>query len=396
MIGAEDRVIAARWIVTSDGPPIERGTLTIRGGHIVAIHSNGDRSPDEFFDQAIITPGFVNAHTHLDLSHLHGRTPPTLPLTHWLKQIINGRIANDCTPQEAITLGLRQSLQHGTTLIADIAGSGLSWGALATAKTWAVCFREILGLKSSRADAAWKEAISWLQSRPDEPTVQAALSPHAPYSTNRAIIEAASRIAPVCIHLAESAHEAILLDQHAGPFVEFMQQLGVWEPSSLAPNWDWIAWRCSRAAYALFAHGNFLPPGFHLPPNGTVVYCPRTHAAFQHGDYPLRRFLSEGKRIALGTDSLASNPDLDILAEARFVRQQFPELLPATIIKMATINGAEAVQLDQMTGSIQVGKSADLVVVPVSNVETNDPLTLLLDQPLPNEPRRTMWRGEWR
>ena len=100
-------------------------------------------------------------------------------------------------------------------------------------------------------------------------------------------------------------------------------------------------------------------------------------------------------RVALGTDSLASNPDLDILAEARFLREHYPEVEPALLLRMLTVNGpAERMGVGAVAGSLTVGKSADLVVLPLPNGEASDPHDLVLQSTLPVQ--RVMFRGEWR
>ena len=397
MSGADERVLAARWLFPADAAPLPGGTVTVRDGLIVAVRPAGDRTPDEIFDTAALLPGLVNAHAHLDLSHLRNAVPPRLPLPDWLGQVVaHRRGMSDSSAADAVALGLAESLRFGTTLLADIAGAGLSWDALAAAPVWAVCYRELIGLTDDRAAAAWEEAAAWVNSRPPSENVRAGLSPHAPYSVHRAVIEAAARVAPVCIHLAESAEEKELLDRHAGPFVPFLKRLGVWNPAALAPSWDWVAWRCSRAPHALLAHGNYLPPGTALGPRSTLVYCPRTHAAFGHPPYPLAAFLAAGHRVALGTDSLASNPDLDVLAEARAVRAAHPDIPAATVLRMATLAGADAVGMGHVTGSLTPGKSADVVAMAVADAEPADPHDLLLTLDLPAIPRRTMWRGQWR
>src|SRR5262249_26751506 len=161
-------------------------------------------------------------------------------------------------------------------------------------------------------------------------------------------------------------------------FVPFLSELGVWDPDGLAPSWDWIVWKASRSPAALFAHGNYLPPQTRLPPNATVVFCPRTHAAFGHPPHPFRELMANGVRIGLGTDSLASNPDLDVLAEARFIHERYPDVPGEQLLRMATLNGAEALGFGRITGSLEVGKSADLVVVELSGCDDAGPFDLLL------------------
>src|SRR5205814_8406147 len=118
------------------------------------------------------------------------------------------------------------------------------------------------------------------------------------------------------------------------------------------------------------------------PPPSTLVYCPRTTAAFGHPPHPFREFLQRGVRVALGTDSLASNPDLDLLAEMRFVHQRHPDFPGDALLRMGTLSGAEALGWADETGSLTPGKSADLVVVPLPDID-GDPYQLLFESPQP-------------
>jgi cytosine/adenosine deaminase-related metal-dependent hydrolase len=150
---------------------------------------------------------------------------------------------------------------------------------------------------------------------------------------------------------------------------------------------------CGRAPRVLFIHGNELGPTTRIPANGTVVYCPRTHAAFSQPTHPFRDFLKLGVRVALGTDSLASNPDLDLLAEARFLYRSYPELDGQALLRMATLSGAEALGWADETGSLEPGKSADLVAVPLPNEEAAEPYSLVLGPAAPVS--AVLARGQW-
>ena len=108
----------------------------------------------------------------------------------------------------------------------------------------------------------------------------------------------------------------------------------------------------------------------------SVVFCPRTHAFFGHEPYPLEAMREAGVRVALGTDSRASNPDLGIVGELRHVAMSFPNIAPAEILRMATMDGAEALRLDGDVGSLTVGKRADLLAVTYDSEDT-DPYTAL-------------------
>jgi cytosine/adenosine deaminase-related metal-dependent hydrolase len=389
---ANDQVLSARWVFPVDAPPLAGGTVTVRAGRIAAVEPRGERTPDLDFGNAAIIPGLVNAHTHLDLSGMRDKVPPSTDFVGWLRSVIAYRRSQPSAAAD-IQTGLSEALRFGTTLIGDISAAGASWDALTSAPTWGVCFREMLGLPAARVPTVWADAVAWMHDHPDTPTCRAGVSPHAPYSVHKALIEASARLWPVCVHLAESEAERELLDRQAGPFVPFLKDLGVWDPDGLAPSWDWVAWKVARSPAGLLAHGNHLNAQT-VPPGATIVYCPRTHAAFGHPPHQFREFLDRGVRVALGTDSLASNPDLDILAEARHVYAT-ASIPGDAVLRMATLNGAAALGFGDDTGSLTVGKSADLIVVPLPDGEDRDPDSLLF-APAPMRRRRTMWRGAWR
>jgi hypothetical protein len=199
------------------------------------------------------------------------------------------------------------------------------------------------------------------------------------------------------LHLAESPAELELLSDKRGPFVTLLSELGLWderlitaELTDFLPTWEKPDWP------RVYIHCNYLPTDAPLLPRDAVVYCPRTHAAFGHPPHPFREFLARGVRVALGTDGLSSNPDLDLLAEARFVHARYPDFPGDALLKMATLAGAEALGWADETGSLEVGKSADLVAVPLPDREAADPHELLFAADAPADGRRTMFRGAWR
>ncbi|HEV3260362.1 MAG TPA: amidohydrolase family protein, partial [Gemmataceae bacterium] len=379
--------LTARWVFPVDGPPLERGTVTVRGERISAVEPCGRLRADLDLGNAAILPGLVNAHTHLDLTGLRGKCPPTADFTAWLRGVVRHR--RQLTPAQVesdIRAGLAESLAHGTTLLGDIAAEGLSWPVLAAAPLRAVVFYELLGLPPARARQAWAGACAWLADHPPTATCRPGLSPHAPYSVHRALYCLAARRArthnlPLTTHLAETPPELELLAHRRGSLVEFLSELGVWYPDGLASSPGQVLRLCRQAT--LFAHGNYLDAGAAVPRSGTIVYCPRTHAAFGHRAHPFRAFLAAGVRVALGTDSLASNLDLDVLAEARFLHVLYPDVPGEAVLRMATLSGAEALGWQAETGSLAPGKSADLMVLPLPAEDRSDPYRLVFGSSLP-------------
>jgi cytosine/adenosine deaminase-related metal-dependent hydrolase len=393
--------LTARWVFPVSGPPIEGGAITVEGPCITAVEPPGVRAADLDLGDCAVIPGLVNAHTHLDLTGLRGRVPFTGDFTAWLRAVIRHRQTRSAQQVEAdIGAGLRASVRFGVTLLADISAGGASWRALADAPIHSVVFRELLGLLADRARQAAKDAHAWLIEHADSAAPFAGLSPHAPYSVRRELFIGSGWLArthrvPLSVHLAETTAELELLQRHTGPFVPFLRELGVWDRDRLMGSVQSVIDTLDQPVPLLLVHGNYLPPSTRIPRHATVVYCPRTHAYFGHEPHPFRDFLARGVRVALGTDSLASNPDLDLLAEARFLHACYPDVPGATLLHMATLAGAEALGLDEVTGSLQPGKSADLVVLPLEEgvAQSGDPHSLVLGSE--RLPVRVMSRGRW-
>jgi len=390
--------LTARWVFPVDRPPLERGTVTLEGERIAAIEPRGERTADHDLGNVALLPGLVNAHTHLDLSGLRGKCPPTPDFIAWLRAVIRHRRGSTAEQvQVDIRAGLAEALRYGTTLVGDIAPAGASWPIFGAAPLRAVVYYELLGLPEARCRESLTAAQDWLEAHPRTLTCCPGWSPHAPYSVAGSGLRAAGTWnhapLPLAIHLAETLAEKELLETHSGPFVSFLEELGVWAPEQLAGDWGDVLRVTAAAGPVAYVHANYLPPDAPIPPGGSVVFCPRTHAAFGHPRHPFPAFLARGIRVALGTDSLASNPDLDVLAEARFTHAHYPKVSGEALLRMATLAGAEALGWADETGSITRGKSADLVVLPLPEAERHDPHWLVLESNLPV--RSVLWRGRW-
>lgn len=396
------RTLTARWVLSAAGPPLEGGLVTIRGDKIEAVEPRGTRAADEDLGNVAIIPGLVNPHTHLDLSGARGLIPPTDPehFTDWLKGVIAYRKTRSAEQvQDDIRAGLAESLRCGTTLIGDIANGGASWELLVETPLRTIVFREVIGLGFDWQDSYF-HANAWLFRRPNRDNCRSGISPHSPYSVRALLFTMLAARAldgkhPLTIHLAESPAEVDLIMSRTGSFLPFLANLGFHEPEFLIEDFSDLTQRMNTNSPQLFAHCNYLSSDDYFQTNQSIVFCPRTHAAFGHPPHPFREFLKRGVRVCLGTDSLASNPDLDILAEARFVHAKYPDFPGDQLLKMVTLAGAEALGWADDCGSLEPGKSADLVAVPLPNRD-GDPYDLLFSNEIAEAPRITLFRGEWR
>ena len=283
---------------------------------------------------------------------------------------------------------------------------------MAEAPLRGVVYHELIGLNRLRGIETSGAAFDWLaEVRRDcatqpEPKTRPGLSPHAPYSTAGWLYDrAAASNLPLSTHLAEMPEELELLATRGGPLRGFLEGLGAWdddwEPIGPRPA-DFIRKGENRKADWIVAHGNYIEADEfwqfrpEAAPSGqrvSIAYCPRTHARFGHAPHPYRAMLERGIVVALGTDSLASSPTLGILDEARFLRRLDESAPGALLLTMATLFGAWALRADHRTGSLKIGKSADLAVITLPDRDDPDPHRLLLESDGPIT--ATLFRGEF-
>ena len=221
------------------------------------------------------------------------------------------------------------------------------------------------------------------------------LTPHAPYTVPLRQIQATIALAtkrqrPWCTHWAETREECEFLRGHTDALDSFLRSLlaasGIRSPR-MAP-FAYLAKCVGGAPPGALAHCNYLEPGDaeRLAAAGHVVmYCPRSHRFFGHEPHPYRTLLQAGVTVALGTDSAASNENLSLLEELRYLRRETPEPPPdQTLLRMVTLDAARALGLQQHIGSLEVGKQADLAAFPCPR-DTADPAALLVETaPLPS------------
>ena len=311
-----------------------------------------------------------------------------------IQEEVNGRgfVSDVLADEERPEPGVETPVDAAEVVALDVGAVGMEFGRSALAGRGPVAF------------AAAPDPPAHLR-RPDAGSCLWALSPHAPYTVGpelfrRAVHLATTHRAPLAIHLAESREEMELLQRAAGPFVEALQALGAWDASAMQPGRRPMDFLRAMAALprGLIVHGNYLADDeigelARCRENLSVVYCPRTHAYFGHPEHPLRRMLAEGVAVAIGTDGRASNPDLSVLEELRFLRRAYPDLAGDVILRLGTLAGARSLGLDGQTGSLAPGKRADLAVVALPEANAAAPHDLLFDSNLPVV--GTICAGEW-
>ena len=367
----------ARWIFPISRPPIRDGWVTAVGDRILAL-SAGDRFPEQVpvvdLGERTILPGLINAHTHLEFSHLARPLGYSgIPLEEWVAEVIRDRQRADVDRSRSIRQGAEEARQSGTRLICEIAT--LPWQGLSgDLATEVIAMGEVLGLSEARASERLAAATEHLRSVHGRSGVVGGVSPHAPYSTSmetlRRSVEIATRAGVgVAMHIAESEAERELIERGCGPMAERLIEMGVFRSECFGPGTPNLLDRLSllaHAPYALIIHGHELrqPEIDRIcqHPNLTLVYCPRTQAFFGHRPRGFDAMWRRGGRIALGTDSRASNPDLSIWGELCWLWSHRSELDWQAVLRMGTVAGADAVQRPDL-GRIEPGGLGGLIAV---------------------------------
>ena len=344
------QVLSARWIIPVTGNPINGGWVRIQDGRVVEMGSKPAPCHAQPLGDVAIFPGLVNAHTHLEFSDCQrpiGESGISLP--EWIGKVISTRQSSDETSREqAIGIGIGELVKTGTCLAGEITTPPCEYPGNESGLDL-VPFAEVLGLSAERGSQRLELARSNLRRYP-----QGGVSPHSPYSTSRETLGACFELArkhhrPIAMHVAESPAERELLRTGTGPFADALQSLGVWEieqfPWPESPFLKLIE-QLASAPRSLLVHGNDLNESeirlLAEYPHITVVYCPRTHHFFRYDSHPVDQLLSSGVRVALGTDSRASNPDLNLWNEVQFLLNHRSDLDPLSVFRMATWSGSEA------------------------------------------------------
>jgi len=374
--------------------PLREGGLRVVGRRIVQwVEDTSTGASGSVVDlgDVVLLPRLVNAHTHLEFSDV--ATPigtSGMELADWIGQVIAARgQADDDHRAKAIALGIAESAAAGVGLIGDIATPPCRYesrineavGTLESPHPRVVSFAEIIGLSPQRADERFDAGVAHGDQLGQSPSwTEFGVSPHAPYSTpldliDRCVRLAASRDAPLAMHVAESPEERRLVRSGSGRFAEVLRSAGLWReglfPWPAGEPFVELVERLAAAPRVLLIHGNDLTDqeiaAIRRHRHVSVVYCPRTHAFFGHRPHPVDRLIEAGVRVALGTDSRASNPDLNLWREVQFLLRHRPDLEPYAVLRMATESGGVALSGPATDdGTIRPGVTTldDLVAIP--------------------------------
>jgi cytosine/adenosine deaminase-related metal-dependent hydrolase len=404
-------IIRSPYVAPIEGPTIENGYVEVADGRIVKVgrwrgagssistplfepepqsrrQTEGRRGVCDLGD-CVVLPGFVNAHTHLELTDYAGRLPAG-DLWGWVMELVALRSGPGQRERErgAVGHGAALSLEAGVTTVGDISRLHLAWPVLKDSPLRAVCFAELLCFADEPARTVAELAEKVREMECDDGLI-AGISPHAPYSVTAAQLRACVAMArqqsvPLTIHVAETPDERDYVERGKGRLYDMIAGAGYAAqcPPPRQPLFEYLAETGLFDVAGLLAHMNYVTDAELDRLAGSacsVAYCPRAHRFYGHEGHRFRDMLARGINVCVGTDSLAANESLSVLDELRFLRRAHRDLDAATLLAMGTSHGARALGLGDRTGALIPGRRADLVAIPLDASGMGDPLANVLE-----------------
>jgi cytosine/adenosine deaminase-related metal-dependent hydrolase len=391
--------LSADWVLPVDGPPIAGGLVRYEDGVIVDVTTG--RAERHFADAAIV-PGFVNAHSHLEYSRYAGFGDGQA-FGPWIATHVERKSRLDDDGMRALARqGVLDSLRSGITTTADYSFSGAAAPAAAELGLRAIVYIEVFAIDPADAEARFVR----IRSQVDETElVRIGVSPHAPYTCSVDVYRWCLSLGiPVGTHLAESASENDWLEHGTGPLAAMGSMLvaptGRRAVATLAPvlGPDLLCAHCVElddGEIALLADRG-------VP----IAHCPRSNALLGCGIAPVAELRAAGAQVGLGTDSPASTPSFDLFEEMRAAvylaraAAKRPEALDASsALRLATLDAARVLRIDDQVGTLTPGKRADLAVVSLAGSPyhpVEDPAAAVVFGGAPERVLQTVVDGETR
>ena len=387
-------ILHAGTVLPVEAHAIEAGAVAVDGGVIAAcgpyelVRKQFPSAEQIDVSNCALLPGLINAHTHLELSHLQGEVPYRGDFIDWVGRLTRARAAHDEDLSEVIADACRGSLAAGVTTVGDISFRHRVWASLADQPIRKTCFAEVFGMTND-LERPRRYLQQCIETTRTDSLLRLGISPHAPYSAGPGVYELAAQLAAehgltLATHLAETAAEVQFLQEGFGQWLDYLQRIHRWDGSFSCPHQRptqyFLGLDLADQPF-LLAHVNYIDDkelDALAKTKHSVAFCPRSHHFFDHPPHTFQRMVRAGINVCLGTDSLASNESLSILDEMRFIHRHWADLAGETLLRMATINGAAALGWQDKIGTITVGKEADLIAIELSG-KSSDALSDILE-----------------
>ncbi|MDB5010389.1 MAG: amidohydrolase [Mucilaginibacter sp.] len=370
------KIFRADYVFPVYADPIKNGVVTVDDfGKIISVSNNlpPDSSVPVEELSGIICPGFVNAHCHMELSHLKDKIQPRRGLVSFIKDVQNLRGATDEEITTAAAQADKDMYENGIVAVGDITNSNATIAIKANSKLYYHSFIETFGFLPERAEGIFNKALELLNQFKPQPC---SITPHAPYSVSKDLFKLIKNYCEteenlISIHNQECEDENKFYRYKLGDFNNMYEYFGM-DISYFKPqardSLQSILPLLTNKQKILMVHNTFtnLKDIYFIKRFDRKIYwcfCPSANLYIENQLPKVTLFLSQGVNITLGTDSLASNSKLCILNEMRILQQKYPSLTTAMLIQWATINGAMYLGIENEKGTLEPGKKPGLNLI---------------------------------
>ena len=347
--------------------------ITQKDGTIEALVGIEDAGDDIQNFEGIISPGFINAHCHLELSHMKGMIPAKTGLQEFVKQIVGLRKVEDALIQEAILSAENEMVENGIVAVGDICNTLDTLNTKAKHRLAYYSFVELYDLDPTRAADKINAGII-LQNTFEQNCIRASLVPHAPYSCTFALLKLlANHFGPhtISMHNQETAAENEFFENKTGDFISMYERTKVsldYFHATGKTSLQSVLPKINTANHCILVHNSFtsvadIQAVRQQMPNTSWCLCPNANQYIESAIPPIDLLRAQKVNIVVGTDSYASNWSLNILDELKTIQKHNPTIELAEMLVWATLNGARALQMDKHLGSFEKGKKPGLVLI---------------------------------
>lgn len=371
------KTFRADYVFPVCADPIKNGVVTIDDyGRIISVtdHPSSDTKNGTIEQlKGILCPGFINAHCHLELSHLRDKISPRRGLIDFIKEIQASRASDDAEILEAANRADNEMYESGIVAVGDISNGNVTIPVKANSKIYYHTFIETFSFLPERANDVFDKALSLLNEFKSQ---SCSITPHAPYSVSKDLFKLIKGYTEtgqnlISIHNQESDDENKFYRYRSGGFLDLYDQFGIninYFKSQARNSLQSVIPLLSNKQEILLVHNTCtnLKDIYFIKRFDRKVhfcFCPGANLYIENKLPKIELFIDHGFNLTLGTDSLASNTKLCILNEMRILQEKFPSLSTATLIEWATVNGAKYLGIDDEKGTLEAGKTPGLNLI---------------------------------
>ena len=387
------RIFSANWIITGTSAPLQNGAVVLKGDRVFDLGPRSEiegKYSNRIYDlgNTIVFPAFVNAHTHLELTHLRGNYDIDGGFLQWMRSTSDGmQKSEDEEIKQGVSKGIESILESGTIGIGDTTATSLTAGLIQDSRLYARIFHEVKGFRNFKIPYLMQKTEKRLKQFQDSERVTHHLAPHSPFLVGRKLFqEIEQRESLISLHLASVPEEIEFFETGQGPIKQMLLAHEMFD-------YKWEIPKSSPVKYFFenyyYAQSNILVHMIHVSEADMdymaeshvdvhICLCPRSHSNLNLGVAPARKYRKRGFNLCLGTDNVVVSGDFDMREEMKAAAEEY-QFSPQQIFEMGTSGGARALGFEDQLGTIEPGKCGHILVMENPFGVDKDPYEAILE-----------------